>query len=965
MSSMWSSSCLIFIAASAALSAAESSPRFERDILPIFSANCFNCHSVGSLVGLDLRTAESTLRGSHQGPVVIKGSPEKSRLFQKVSSRAMPPPAFKLKLTEAQIETIKNWILAGAPYDESKRGDLQAETARFDRAVKPLLQGRCVSCHGAGKPMAGLDLRTLASVLRGSINGPVLEEGAADKSPLLRKTLNGSMPPKGAGAPLTPAEIQALRQWIDTARFGSGAAAYTPLRETFSEAEAPQIQPKDREFWAFKKLVALPAPAIRNKHLARHAIDAFVLAKLEPAGLSLSPAAPDLKLVRRAYLDLIGLPPTPEEVQAFLADTQPGAYERLIDRLLQSKQYGVRWARHWLDSAGYTDTTGQETIFDGIWRYRDYVVDSLNADKPYDQFLVEQIAGDELVDWRSAEPYTPPIVTSLIATGYLRSTFDRTDADITNLPQERYDVLIDLVDKVSSGVLGLSAGCARCHSHKFDPIPQRDYYRLMTVFSSAYNPWNWTTPQERFLPAVSKAEREKIDRHNAELDIPVAALKQQASRLRAPYEERLLDAKLLTLPAEIREETKAALRTASEQRDGIQQFLVKKFGKALEVKAAEIDAALNESDKKAHDRLKQEIDTLNGFRRSYDKIQALWDTGPPPAMRLLQRGVLASPGPKVEPGFLTILSPPGTSGFVKPPDAKGQTSGQRLAFARWLTSPDHPLTARVMVNRVWQHHFGKGIVQTPDNFGRMGAAPTHPELLDWLAVDFMKHGWSLKRLHKMIMTSATYRQSARQTPQGNAVDPDNNLLWRMNLQRLESEIIRDAILSASGKLDLTMGGPPVLLKPRPDGLQVISDKDPAPQGQFRRTLYLEARRGYPLTFLEVFDSPLMQTSCNRRFNSATPLQSLTLLNDDFMIAQARSLAERILTAQPAAPVELAYQLALSRKPEEREIQRANRHLKEQTQAFANANIAPEKAAVQALAGLCQILLSTNEFLYRD
>jgi hypothetical protein len=660
-------------------------------------------------------------------------------------------------------------------------------------------------------------------------------------------------------------------------------------------------------------------PVPKNKAQVRNPIDAFVLARLEPKGLSLSPAASDLKLVRRAYLDLIGLPPTPEEIKAFTADAQPRAYERLLDRLLESKQYGVRWARHWLDSAGYTDTTGQETIFDGIWRYRDYVVDSLNEDKPYDRFLVEQIAGDELVDWRSAKKYDTEILTSLTATGYLRSTFDRTDADITNLPQERYDVLIDLVDKVSNGLLGLSVGCARCHTHKFDPIPQRDYYRMMTVFSSAYNPWSWTVPQERFLPAVSKADREAIDRHNAELDRPIADLKQQMTRLRAPYEERLLDAKLLQLPEAIRPETKLAVQTPKEKQDAIQQFLVRKFVSKLEVKPAEIDSALNEADKKTNARLDQEITTLSGYKRSYEKVQALWDTGPPPSMRLLQRGVLANPGPKVTPGVLAVLGAPGKADITRPPDAQGETSGQRLAFARWLTSHDHPLTARVMVNRLWQHHFGRGIVSTPDNFGKMGAAPTHPELLDWLAVDFMENGWSLKRLHKQIMTSATYRQNSRQTPAGNAVDPDNNLLWRMNLQRLESEIIRDSMLAVSGKLDLKMGGPAILLKPRPDGLQEISDKDPAPKGQWRRSLYLEARRGYPLTFLEVFDSPLMQGSCNRRINSATPLQSLTLLNDDFMLTAARALADRVAAAKPPSQIELAYELALSRKPGDKEL----------------------------------------------
>lgn len=903
------------------------------------------------------------MRGSHQGPVVIKGFPEKSPLYQKVRSRTMPPPAFKLKLTDAQIETLKKWITNGAPHEDTKNGNLQAETVRFDQAVKPLLD-RCTSCHGAGKPMAGLDLRTLASVLGGSKNGPVLVEGAADKSPLLRRVLNGSMPPKGAGKPLNDAETEALRQWIDTARFGSGGT-HAALREQFSEAEAPQITAKDRTFWAFQKPLKQAEPMPKNKSLVRNTIDAFVLAKLEPKGLSLSPAAPDLKLMRRAYLDLIGLPPTPKEVKAFTSDTQPRAYERLIDRLLESKQYGVRWARHWLDSAGYTDTTGQETIFDGIWRYRDYVVDSFNGDKPYDRFLVEQIAGDELVDWRTATKYTPEILTSLIATGYLRSTFDRTDADITNLPQERYDVLIDLVDKVSNGVLGLSVACARCHTHKFDPIPQRDYYRMMTVFSSAYNPWNWTTPQERYLPAASKTDQEAIDRHNAELDRPLADLKQQLARLRAPYEERLLDTKLMQLPEAIRAETKIAVQTPKDKQDALQQFLVKKFGTTLEVKPAEIDSALNEADKKINARLDQEITTLNGYKRPSEKIQALWDTGPPPSMRLLQRGVLGSPGPKVTPGFLAVLSLPGKSDIVRPPDTHGETSGQRLAFARWLTSREHPLTARVMVNRVWQHHFGKGIVQTPDNFGRMGLAPTHPELLDWLAVDFMENGWSLKRLHKQIMVSATYRQNSRQTPAGNAVDPDNDLLWRMNLQRLESETIRDTMLAVSGKLDLTMGGPAILLKPRPDGLQEISDKDPAPKGQWRRSLYLEARRGYPLTFLEVFDSPLMQGSCNRRLNSATPLQSLTLLNDDFIIGVARALAQSVATAEPAAQIELAYELALSRKPDQKEVKSCNRHLREQTQAFIDANVEPRQAASKALASLCQILLSTNEFLYRD
>jgi mono/diheme cytochrome c family protein len=950
--------------AACSLLAAFEPPRFERDILPIFTANCFNCHNAGSLVGLDLRTAVSTLRGSHQGPVVVKGAPEKSPLYLRVSNRSMPPPAFKLKLTDAQIETIKAWIQAGALFDDTGQADLMRETARFDQTVRPLLERRCTVCHGLGSPMAGLDLRTLPSLLRGSRSGPVVVEGRGDKSVLLRRVASGSMPPRGAGTPLNEAEVTLLRQWVDTARFGESVAP-PALRDSFSEAEAPAVTRHDREFWAFQSPVAPPIPAGQ----AANPIDAFVLVRLKAKGLGFSPAASKLELARRAFLDLIGLPPTPEELKAFLADTRPDAYERLVDRLLASPQYGVRWARHWLDSAGYTDTTGQETIFEGIWRYRDYVVDSFNADKPYDVFLTEQIAGDELVDWRSAAKYTPEIITCLTATGYLRSTFDRTDADITNFPQERYDVLVDLVDKVSNGLIGLSVGCARCHSHKYDPISQRDYYRLMTVFSSSYNPWNWVPPQQRFLPSVSRADQEIIDRHNAELDGPLKELQGQLARLRAPYEERLLDAKLQALPEAIRPETKAAVRTPAEKQDIIQQFLVKKFGKALAVEPDEIAPALSPGDKEATARLEREISRLNGLRLSYDKIQALWDTGPPPTMRLLQRGVLASPGPKVQPGFLTLLSAPGQSDCVRPADARGRTSGQRLAFARWLTNPEHPLTARVLVNRVWQHHFGVGIVATPDNFGRMGTFPTHPELLDWLAVDLMRHGWSIKRLHRMIMTSTTYRQSTSRTAHGDDVDPENRLLWRMNLQRLESEALRDSMLAAGGNLDCTMGGPPVLLKPRTDGLQEIADKDAGGHSQdkrrFRRSLYLEARRGYPLTFLEVFDSPLMQTSCNRRMNSATPLQSLTLLNDEFVVTQSRRMAERVAAAPARQRVELAYVIAFSRKPGREETETCSRHLEEQTQAFLRANMPPDKAELMALASLCQVLLSSNEFLYRD
>jgi len=881
---------------------------FERDVLPIFTANCLSCHggtSIYTQAGLDLRTVNSVLRGSLNGPVVVKGSPDKSLLYQKVSTRAMPPAAFKLTLTDIQIETIHRWIEAGAPSEKpAEKTEPDEELTRFEKQALPILLAKCVSCHGAGTPMASLDLRTLDAVLKGGTTGSVVMEGASDKSMLIRNILSSKMPPPGTNASVTPAELETLRQWIDKARF-SARPQVAALRENFTPAEAPEITSKDRESWAFRKPVAQPVPKVKNQPRVRTPIDAFVLAKLEAKGLSLSAEAPSQTLMRRAYMDLIGLPPTPEEIKAFAADNRTGAFERLIDRLLASPQYGERWGRHWLDATGYTDVTGADIfletieVHEGMWRYRDYVVRSFNEDKPYDRFLTEQLAGDELVDWRSAKKFTPQLLDSLTATGYLRSVYDHTDADIVNLPHERYEVLFHVAEKVSSGLLGLTVGCARCHSHKYDPIPQKDYYRFLSIFASAYNPWNWTQPKNRVLATVSPTEEEEIKRHNADLDKPIAELQKELNTLLKPYQERLLDAKLQTLPAEIRADTKAALDTPADKRDDVQKFLVKKFGDSLKVPPEEVDKALKELDKVAKTKIDGQIKTLNGYRRPLDKIQVLLDVWPPSTMRLLQRGNVETPGPKVQPGALTILSDPGKSDLLRPPDTQGKTSGYRLAFARWLTSRDHPLTARVMVNRVWQQHFGKGIVETPDNFGKLGASPTHPELLDWLAADFMQHGWTLKRLHRLIMTSSVYRQSSRQPREGETslakkVDPENQLLWRMNLLRLEAEVIRDSVLAASGKLDRTSGGPAIMLAPRPEGLQTVSDKDPTPNAKYRRSLYLLARRNYPMELLQVFDFPVIQVNCTRRINSATPLQSLTMLNDEFIVESGKFLAERVM-----------------------------------------------------------------------
>ena len=662
-------------------------------------------------------------------------------------------------------------------------------------------------------------------------------------------------------------------------------------------------------------------------------MDHFILARLEARGLTLSPDAPPATLARRAYLDLIGLPPSPEELDAFLSDPNPNAYERLIDRLLASPHFGERWGRHWLDAAGYVDTVGLDNdagitkVQENFWRYRDFVVRSLNEDKPYDRFLTEQIAGDEMVDWRRAREFTPEIRDLLTATGFLRTAADSTTEAELNRPLERFQVLHGTVDIIGTSVLGLTLGCARCHDHKYDPVKQREFYAMQAFFTPAYNPAAWVQPPDRFLADVPLVERERIDRHNSALEKEIAERKEQAERAKADLPKR-----------------------------------------------AAIEA---------------EIRALGERRLVYGKIPALWDVGAPPQTRLLLRGDHETPGDEVHPGFPAVLGPPGGPAAAPPAVPHPGTSGRRLALARWLTRPDHPLTARVMVNRAWQHLLGTGIVATPDNFGRSGAPPTHPELLDWLALRFIaggregtEHGgaWSLKSLIRLIVTSSVYRQasgpadcldapqlnSARMAGIAQALDPGNRLLWRQRLRRLESEAVRDAMLAAGGGLDRTLGGPPIPLENRPDGSVVLSGKaGSAPSRSARRSLYVLARRNYQLSMLAVFDQPVVSINCTRRVHSTVPLQALALLNNEFVVDQATALADRALTAAagPEGQIDSAFRLVLGRAPRADERLSSMVLLRRQYVRYRAEGLAPEAAHRRALSHVCQALFCANEFLY--
>ena len=466
------------------------------------------------------------------------------------------------------------------------------------------------------------------------------------------------------------------------------------------------------------------APEVEGRARVRTPIDAFVLRQLEDKGLTFAPDADRVTLIRRLSLALTGLPPTPDEVDAFLAEESPNAYEDLIDRLLASPRYGERWGRHWLDAAGYVDTVGVDNDANmiprhDIYRYRDYVIRSFNADKPFDRFLHEQLAGDEMVEWRFVDRFTPEIKEHLIATGFLRQAADSTGAQELNTPDIRNQVIMDTVQSVSTNLLGLTVHCAQCHTHKFDPISHVDYYRVAGLFMSAYDPQNWRNAAVRNVHTVSAARRKIVDERNAKVDADVAEIQKEIAALEKPYEDKLCEKKLVGVPEEIRDDVRAAIGTAADKRTPVQKFLTTKFEASLKVPPAERNATIDQpvADKIAA--LAGRIPNLQATKTKYGAIQALWDISGTTAY-LYRRGDYQMPGPKVAPGVPAVLDDPANPFVV---EKRGRNSGRRLAFARWLTRGDHPLTARVFVNRVWQQYFARGIVPTPDNFGASGLPP--------------------------------------------------------------------------------------------------------------------------------------------------------------------------------------------------------------------------------------------------
>ena len=1043
-----------------------------------------------------------------------------------------------------------------------------------------------------------------------------------------------------------------------------------------------------REHWAFKQLATTNVPRVDrtsgdDESLApRTPIDNFILAKLHEYELGLSPEADRRTLIRRVYLDLIGLPPNPGEVDAFVADPAPDAYERLLDKLLASPHFGERWGRHWLDVVGYVDAIGFEVNAVGVlrsedkWRYRDYVIDAYNKDKPFDQFIREQIAGDELVDWRDAQRYTDVMRECLIATGYLRTAQDFTHEPESNIPMNYFEVLQGTIDIFGKSLLGLSLDCVQCHSHKYDPVPHEDYYRLMAVLTPAYNPhkevWRTVIPfndkvVDRALPAMGPADAEEVRLHNEKVDQQVKELQNQIAVVRETCKNRLMEEKAAELARIVVEEQRAAeelaaadgnavpanqpvtdglslwlsadqdvytddggnvpaslgqpvslwkdrlagdnafgndlMQVAPQHRpvlvegigtknqralrfetgkrsflraadhpslrpaDGLSIFaiyrltepnpsdmqLVTKYeegqprkggnwgvdlygtpkrlrfyfgavsgdrfhgdalteevfddtnphqlsavydagsvsirmdhkdrklinnakgpppsptlndthqadlmvgarattgvgmpgdasaflsadvaeiliyqralsgeeilqvedylsgkygtiGVGTSIADEEVAAGLSDEEKTRIDELERNVAESNGQKRSVGKIQALWDVGPPPTTFLSLRGSYEQPGPEVQPGYLQVLCEPSQSPLIPDAAAGSPSSGRRLALARWLTQSDSrsaSLLARVKMNRIWQHLFGNGLVTTTNNFGMAGPPPSHPELLEWLASEYVEHDWSTKRLIKSMTMSSVYRQISEEVlgsgfsvlgsvaPQGprptpdaprpspdaprpsldaprhsSTVDPGNRLLWRMPLRRLEAEVIRDCILATSGQFDSTMAGPPIEIEARNDGTVVIPEGSlPTPAAKWRRSIYLLMRRSYHVNLMCVFDQPVMATNCGQRDTSAVPLQSLTMLNDPLMVQQSRAFAARVAKLAGSSldqQISVAYQLSLSRRPEQDEASWCRDLLVQQKQIYQNEKLSEEMASQQALVDLCQALLNASEFLY--
>ncbi len=821
----------------------------------------------------------------------------------------------------------------------------------FEHEIKPLLEQKCFECHGNGKTKGGLSLASLTEVVKGSESGPVVVPGNPEASLLYSLVESGEMPREGAR--LSKEQVRLIHDWIEKGQFPSAGDA---------KPKGKIITEEDRQFWSFVPPVRPELPELPETDedaAARTSIDHFILRKHKEAGLKMKQEADRRTLIHRLYFDMLGLPPTPQEIERFVASEDPKAWVKLVERVLESPHYGERWGRHWMDVAGYAESSliVGDFVRPDFWRYRDYVIDSFNDDKPYDQFVIEQLAGDELVDWRGADAFTPDMIEKLVATGFLRCAPDGTDNQLITQEDKRYDAQQTAVEVSTKAIMGLTLNCVRCHDHKYDPILQEEYFSMISFFQPAYDPENWISGNlntfgagpVRAIPLLDKAGREQWERHCQQVfDEQAETLYQIDYGIENSFRDRYISDRLDQFDADRREALRKALKLSEREREQEEIALVFEAAKELAITSKLLRATfpeMNDRYKEAQTRMSQQRKEFNASQP--ELIWGLWDvsTQPSPAW-FLSRGDYHEPTHEVDPGVMMVLDGHLDQPFAKVLEASvnptPHSTGRRLALARWLTQPDHPLTARVMVNRIWQYHFGNGIVYSTDDFGKRGSPPTHPELLDWLAVEFVENGWSIKHMHRLILNSTTFRQAAGTV--GAA-----SLLSGFPRRRLDAELIRDRMLAVSGLLDETTGGESVPTVEFSAGTHLV---DPEHPGRYRRSVYLTTQRSTQPTILKVFDGPVMETNWPHRHSSTVAPQALTLMNHPFVREAAEALANRIVNCPGEAAEDrtcYAFQLVYGRdpRPEERQLLKSAGGENSDWTLIAHA------------------LLSSNEFLYVD
>jgi hypothetical protein len=749
----------------------------------------------------------------------------------------------------------------------------------------------------------------------------------------------------------------------------SGGDRRTTAASLPKDAEQPSTKFKQGK-WPFLPPTRPTVPDVNDKTWVRNPIDAFVLSRLEKKGLAPSREADKLALLRRVTFDLTGLPPTPREQADFLADQSPLAYETVVERLLASPRYGEHWAQHWLDVVRYAESDGfkEDAHRPNAYKYRDYVIRAFNSDMPYDRFVRQQLAGDEL------EPDNPD---AIVATGYCRLYPDEFNA--ADVRQRRQEILDDVTDTTGLAFLGLTIGCAQCHNHKFDDILQTDYYRLQAFFTPML-------PRDD-LSEATRSDRDKFAKKQAAWEKATADIRAEMEAILAPPRQKAIDGALEKFNAEVRE----AVHAPESQRTALQKQIVFQAMKYINPRLQGIVGELKGEKKHRYEDLRLSLAKFDAIKpQPLPSVCGVTDADdkPPPTFRLVA-GNLKHPAEQVEPGFPEFLG--ASTAEIVPPSSAANTTGRRAALANWLTRKDNPMTARVIVNRLWQYHFGQGIVATPNDFGVAGESPTHPELLDWLAVELTDSGWSLKKIQRLMITSATYRQSAIVDPKNAmhakalAADSSDKLLWHARRQRLTGEALRDAVLFMSGDLDQRMFGPSVHPE-LPEGLSNHAWKaDSKAADRDRRSIYVDAKRNLRLPLLDAFDLPDMHNSCARRSTTTTAPQALLMLNSDFALLQARRWAGRLMAEKSEnksrddrALIAAAYVQAYAREPQPAELDLCAKFIASQSAAVEHDGKKPSNETLPdplpktdsaahsaAIVDFCHAILNSNEFLYVD